>query len=328
MADNTQLWTQFFQKVQSDEAILRARFPQIAAIGQGASVPAAVLQNYEIARQDVQQRMAFTRDLLRQYSDPKTGDSTPDPNWLPALGFSPTGLSGGGMTLADALDELKALPPMQLVSGRQIVISAPPPSSVTQVDAGDQLGNPIVVLAVIGALIVVTGITAKFIIDAANEKQVKLAQEAVQLARQKNFARIWDTAQGLLTQCVGPNPTPDLIASCWQTVAQRFPDIAKSIPDDTASGAGMGFFGKLTLAAAGVGVVVAGVWAYRKWGKRGGGGNEEAMVHHASRGRAASAHGTWMNGADLPMTRPEAPQKGYGFPPARKAPKRRAAGRK
>lgn len=322
MADKAQVLTEFFRKVESDEKILRSKFPQISGILAAGSVPAAVLQNYMIARDDVQSRMAFSRDLMRQYADPKTGQSTPDPIPLPAFGVRTQGLQG---SLGDALDDLRKLAPSTLVRGRDVVVNAPSVPA-TQANAGDQLGNPLIIIAVIGATLIVTSIVASFIIDAANEKQVKLAEQAVELEKQKNFARIWDTAQALIAQCVGNNPTSDVIAKCWDTVAQRFPEIVKAIPDHKfSSGQGMGFFQKLGMVAVAGGVVVGGIWAYRRWGRRrggaseGGGELEEQPTRRApgsGKGKSKS-HGGWMNGAAVPMARPDAPKRGYGTPPAR-----------
>jgi hypothetical protein len=292
-------------------------------------VPAAVLQNYMIAREDVQQRMVFTRDLMRKYADPRTGAHTADPIALPAFGVRSSNLNGSG-GFGDALSALRQLAPSTLVSTKDVVVSVPPVP-----ESGDNLGNPlgvVALIATIGATIAVTGFVAIYIIDAVNEHEVKLAEQAVELEKQTNFARVWDTAQALVAKCIGQNPTPDVIAKCWENVAERFPAIVAAIPEHKfSSGQGMGFFGKLGLAAAAVGTVFVGIWAYRRWGKRnapsGGGGDFDVVepTRRRSRSRSQTARSGWMNGAEvLPMARPEAPERGYGAPAPRTRKRARA----
>ena len=270
-ADNTDLMVRFFQKTHDDERLLRSRHPQISVMLQsGGNMPVAVLQNYMIARNECQERIGFTSNLMRQHADPALGTTTPAPDdprlQLPLFASVPPVAAPGLGGIASVAD-LMALAPTTMVSAKDIAIvstggmvlspgQAPAPSGA--------LGLAPLIAVIVVAGIYIGGKAIVAIVKALTQEDVKLAEQKVELSRQANFAKVWDTAAGLVAQCVGVSPTPDRISKCWEDVSKRFPAIVKAIPEHKFSTGGFGFLSTIGLLVAIGATVLVGFWGYGK----------------------------------------------------------------
>lgn len=266
MDKNTDLMNRFFQKTHDDERLLTTRHPQIVAMLQLAgAIPPQVLDNYNIARNECQERIGFTSMLMRQYADPMMGSTTPAPDnpsvqlplFVPKDGSSSFVPKGGGLAGT-----------MAMVSAKDVVIVG---RGGMVLDPGQQpapsgaLGLPFLVpVAYVIGGIIVTAIAAYYIGKGAGENEVKLAEQKVELVRQANFAKVWDSTNNLVVQCIGVNPTPDRIKKCWEDITTRFPAIINAIPDHkmSATGGGMGVFGTIGIIVAIGATVAGGIWIY------------------------------------------------------------------
>jgi hypothetical protein len=245
-------FTEFLVKTQRDELLLRMRHPQIAAVIRLGGVPPAVLQNYVIARDELEARIKFVVGLYTKYA-PEGSKPTTAPVPLPTFEPKSQGLQGfGGIGLVTSQDVR--------------VISVKAPSMELPVPAG--LGNPNLMLwGIVIAGTLLAGVVTHFVINALNETEAKLAHEAVEYKKQENFARVWDTATKVLSQCIGTNPTPDRVLRCWADVADRFPDIVAVIPEHKPApyGTGTGGFLKTVGIIAVVGVLgIIGLKVYQR----------------------------------------------------------------
>lgn len=211
-------FTEFLAKTQRDELLLRMRHPQIATVIAMGGVPSAVLQNYISARDELEERIKFTVGLYQKYAPVEAKpDKAPVP--LPTFELKGQALQGFGAT--------------GLITAQDVrVISVKAPSPELPVPAG--FGDPLTIMTwgvVIAGVLIAGGLAMRVVINSFNERDAKLAHEAVENQKQENFARVWDTGTKLLSQCIGVNPTADLVTRCWADVASRFPDIIKTIPE-------------------------------------------------------------------------------------------------
>ena len=168
MADKQTIFIEFFQKTARDEKLLKRAHPQIyASLQAGGNMPTAILYNYMQVRDECQERIGFTADLMRRYADPTLGTSTPPPDHplLQLPWFKIQGTQGSGLAGALRLEDLPRTVSLKDVivgvgGGLETAESTPP--------AAGSLGFAIGAFTVVAiiAVLYMTGRVVEAILDA------------------------------------------------------------------------------------------------------------------------------------------------------------------